>query len=72
MGMIPKPETERDLALIEDYNKTNEKGWVYSIPQLGLKYARSEDGVLKPLTATRIHQILNKHGIPKNRTKSFK
>lgn len=68
MGQIPKKETERDKKLIADYLKGNpEDGWKYSISELGLKYARKEDGKTIPLTATRIHQILNKYGVAKNR-----
>lgn len=75
MGRIPKPETERDLALIKDYlsvlpkeNPEDTDVYEYSIAQLGIKYARVEDGEIYPLTATRIHQILNRHKVPKNRS----
>jgi len=67
MGQIPLPETKRDTALIKDYLKKNRGEWSYSISQLGVRYARIEGDKLIPLTATRIHQILNKHGIEKNR-----
>jgi hypothetical protein len=67
MGTIPLPETKRDMALIKDYLKKNKEGWAYSISQLGVRYARIEGDKLIPLTATRIHQILNKHGVEKNR-----
>jgi hypothetical protein len=70
MGVVPKPETKRDNKLIRDYlEKTEDGRWVYSIAQLGIKYARIEDGEIYPLTASRIHQILDKHGVPKNRYK---
>lgn len=68
MGTVPKAETERDENLIADYLKTNDKGgWLYSIAELGLKYARKENGRTIPLSAVRIHQILSKHGIEKKR-----
>jgi len=67
MGQIPKAETQRDLNLIEDYLLKNELGWMYSISQLGVKYAREQDGQSYPLTPARIHQILNKHNISKKR-----
>lgn len=68
MGMIPKPETERDNALIKDYlEKTTDGQWAFSIAQLGIKYARIDGDEIYPLTATRIHQILNKHGVDKLR-----
>ncbi len=68
MGIVPKPETERNLALISDYLQNENGVWKYSIAQLGVKYARiDEDGSIYPLTSTRIHQILKKHNIEKNR-----
>lgn len=68
MGIIPKPETERDKKLIADYLLKDESGnWKYSISQLGLKYARKQDGEIYPLTHARIHQILSKNNVPKNR-----
>ena len=67
MGMIPKKETKRDQALIEDYLRINDSGWEYSIAQLGVKYARFEGEEMYPLTNTRIHQILSKNNISKNR-----
>lgn len=73
MGTVPKAETERDEKLIADYLKGEQlEGddfitWEYSISELGLKYAREVDGKQIPLTATRIHQILNKHGVDKKR-----
>lgn len=76
MGKVPKPETERNQKLIEDYLKcqiTEVEGgddiveWDYSIAELGLKYARHEDGKVIPLSAVRIHQILSKNGVDKNR-----
>lgn len=74
MGRIPKPEIERDLALIKDYlsllpkkNPSDPDQWEYSIAQLGIKYARVEEGDIYPLTATRIHQILSKHNVSKKR-----
>ena len=68
MGQVPRPETERDLKLIEDYLLKDESGeWAYSISQLGVKYAREQDGQSYPLTPARIHQILNKHNISKKR-----
>jgi hypothetical protein len=72
MGTIPKPETRRDLKLIADYLKFNKDSngnisWKYTISELGLKYAREEGNRKIPLTSTRIHQILNKHGVSKNR-----
>jgi hypothetical protein len=69
MGSVPKPETERNLALINDYLETKENGgFKYTIAQLGLKYARTDEtGNLMPLTNTRIHQILKKHNVDKTR-----
>jgi hypothetical protein len=68
MGLVPKKETERDKALIKDYLKKDSSGnWKYTIPQLGVKYARYDGEDVYPLTSTRIHQILNKHGIDKDR-----
>jgi len=69
MGSVPKPETERNLNLIKDYLETfPEGGFKYTIAQLGLKYARTdENGIIYPLTATRIHQILKKHNVDKCR-----
>ncbi len=68
MGIVPQKETKRDMALIEDYLSKNEKGgWKYTIPQLGVKYARYDGDNVYPLTATRIHQILDKYGVKKNR-----
>lgn len=67
MGIIQKPELKRDKALIKDYLKKNKKGWVYSISQLGVKYAREQDGRTYPLTNTRIHQILDKNDVKKSR-----
>lgn len=67
MGRIPKPEIERDRALISDYIMELEGVPVFSIAQLGIKYARVEDGEIYPLTATRIHQILTRHKVPKTR-----
>lgn len=69
MGQVPKPEIQRDKELIEDYLKTNESGgYVYSIAQLGVRYARhTETGEIMPLTNTRIHQILKKHSVEKKR-----
>jgi len=72
MGIIPKAETERDLKLIEDYLLKNDNGWEFSISQLGIKYARIQDGEIYPLTPARIHQILNKHGVPKKRVPTKK
>lgn len=73
MGIIPKAETKRDKALIEDYLKQNKDGtWKYSIAQLGVKYAREQDGRIYPLTNTRIHQILNKHSVPKQRVNMYR
>ena len=66
-GRIPKPEIERDAALISDYLMEIEGKPVFSIAQLGIKYARVEDGEIYPLTATRIHQILNKYEVTKAR-----
>jgi hypothetical protein len=69
MGSVPKPETERNLALINDYLELKpDGGFKYTIAQLGLKYARTdEQGGVMPLTSTRIHQILKKYSIDKNR-----
>jgi len=67
MGVVPKLETKRDNALIKDYLAKDKNGWVYSISQLGIRYARIEGDQLIPLTASRIHQILDRNGIPKNR-----
>jgi hypothetical protein len=67
MGNIPKPDIKRDKLLIADYMKKEKKEWVYTISQLGVKYARVEDGVSIPLTPTRIHQILCKYDVPKKR-----
>ena len=67
MGAVPKPETKRDLALIKDYLKKTDKGWKYSISQLGVLYARFEGKSVFPLTAARIYQILNKHGVKMER-----
>lgn len=68
MGAVPQAETKRDQALIKDYLTTNDKGeWKFSIAQLGIKYARVENNEIFPLTATRIHQILNKHKVNKTR-----
>lgn len=67
MGHIPPAETKRDLSLIQDYLLMNESGWVYSISELGVRYARIEDNKILPLTAARIHQILNRHGVCKGR-----
>jgi hypothetical protein len=72
MGMIPQKETKRDKALIEDYLKQNKDGtWKYSIAQLGVKYAREQDGRVYPLTNTRIHQILNKNKVEKTRVERY-
>lgn len=68
MSRVPKPETERNEALVRDYLEKNNLGeWKYSITQLGIKYARVEDGEIYPLTSTRIHQILNKYKVAKAR-----
>jgi hypothetical protein len=65
---VPKAETERNLALIQDYLELSNGVWKYSIAQLGVRYARTdENGSISPLTSTRIHQILKKHNIEKNR-----
>jgi hypothetical protein len=67
MGTVPKAETKRDKSLIADYLKETKSGWKYSIPQLGVKYARIDGDNVYPLTPTRIHQILDKYGVKKNR-----
>lgn len=69
MGKVPEPETERNEKLAVDYLLEDEfGGWRYTIKQLGVKYARKDaNGSEVPLTAARIHQILNKMGIKKNR-----
>lgn len=67
MGIVQKPDTERDISLIGDYLLQENGKWVYSIAQLGIKYARIEDGEIYPLTSVRIHQILDKHNVPKKR-----
>lgn len=67
MGIVPKAETERDKNLISDYLQNKDGVWEYSISQLGVKYARFDDDQMIPLTPTRIHQILDKHGVKKNR-----
>ena len=72
MGIVSKPDTQRDLSLIADYllrdeNKAGREKWIYSITELGIKYAREEDGKMYPLTPARIHQILNRNDIPKHR-----
>lgn len=69
MGKVPKAETERNKNLAADYLLKKENGdWKYTISQLGLRYAREdENGELVPLTSGRIHQILTKQGVPKNR-----
>ena len=68
MGNVPKVETERDKKLIADYLLKEEGGrWQYSISQLGVKYAREENGDVIPLSPVRIHQILSKHGVAKKR-----
>jgi hypothetical protein len=70
MGKIPEPETQRDKQLIKDYQLKNKDGSpMYSISGLGVRYARIDHETLIPLTATRIHQILNKHGVKKDRVK---
>ena len=69
MGIVPERETKRDKKLIKDYLAGSfEKGWKYSISEIGLKYARKFDGRTIPLTATRIHQILDRYGVEKKRT----
>ena len=68
MGTVPKAETSRDEKLIKDYLKENEDGSpLYSIAELGLRFARVEGDRTIPLSAVRIHQILNKHEVEKNR-----
>lgn len=68
MGKIPEPEIQRDELLVKDYILRDEnKKPVYSISELGMHYARLENGSLIPLTATRIHQILNKYNVKKYR-----
>ena len=68
MGTVPKNDPVRDRNLIKDYLEESEDGgWKYPITSLGLKYAREVDGVLIPLSASRIYQVLNKYGIPKRR-----
>lgn len=69
MGIVPKAETQRNNELIADYLSVNPDGsYTYTISQLGVRYARiDENGNLFPLTATRIHQILKKNNIDKNR-----
>lgn len=69
MGVVPKEEKQRNKDLAKDYLLKDENGeWKYTISQLGLKYARKDkNGNLIPLTSGRIHQLLNKQGVPKNR-----
>jgi len=68
MGIIPKEETKRNKDLAKDYLKgSNKNGWEFTISEIGLKYARKVNGKTIPLTATRIHQILNKLGVKKLR-----
>lgn len=69
MGRVPKKETKRNNDLAEDYLRQDDNGgWMYTISQLGLKYARLDENDNKiPLTSGRIHQILTKLGVPKNR-----
>lgn len=73
MGTVPKAETQRNNELISDYLQVNADGsYKYTISQLGVKYARTDEtGNLSPLTATRIHQILKKNNIDKNRVKKY-
>jgi hypothetical protein len=73
MGIVPQPETKRDKKLIKDYLLQNRDGsWKYSISQLGVRYARVQDGKEYPLTPARIYQILNKHGVAKKRVPARK
>ena len=73
MGIVPKEETKRNKDLIADYLKGDQKkGWKYTISELGVRYARIENGKTIPLTATRIHQILNRHGVKKQRVPNSK
>jgi len=59
-----KIKADRDVALIEDYKrKTDDGKWAYTITQLGLRYARYENGEAIPLTHARIHQILNANNV---------
>lgn len=71
MGQVPTTDTNRDISLIKDYllRSEDDNGWLYSITELGLKYAREVNGKTIPLTASRISQILTKHGVPRKRIK---
>ena len=72
MGKIPEPETKRDKKLIRDYLSKKKHAWTYSLSQIGIRYARIEDDKIIPLTASRIHQILDKNGVKKVRHKRKK
>lgn len=72
MGQVPQPETNRDESLIKDYLLEKNGGWVYKVAELGVKYARLVDGKKIPLTASRIAQILKKHGVPRTRIRRRK
>jgi len=67
MGQTPKPETKRDEALIRDYLLKEDGVWAYSLTQLGVRYAREVDGVMIPLTSSRLSQIFERHKVPRKR-----
>jgi hypothetical protein len=73
MGIVQRTDKDRDKALIADYLKKNKDGsWKFTITELGLKYARLDGIRTIPLSTTRIHQILNKYDVKKERAKAAK
>lgn len=69
--MVQKLDKKRDKSLISDYLKKDKQGKPkYTITELGLKYARKEGDKTIPLSTTRIHQVLNRYGVKKDRVKT--